>query len=126
MDEIGEKDKLERGKERLREARISLGLTQEKMGSRVHLAKSTICRAERKKDTYFPREDVLKEYSRIFHKPLFYWKGEDASDQLARVKERIYTLEEETQLLSSKLESIREKVMLTKNELERLERETEN
>lgn len=102
MDEIDEKqkkgkidEKLKKGKKRLREARVSMRLTQAEMGIRVSVAKSTICRAESENDKYFLPKDVLEKYSMIFHKPLYFWNGEEPNDEIRRLEQQLYVLEKQ-------------------------------
>lgn len=121
MDKID--PKLKKGKERLREARKSMGLTQEIIGERVGLTKSAICRAESEKDKYFLSDDVLESYSRIFHRPLYFWKGEEPNDEIGRLEKQIYDLEKQVQ---KHFESFKKKYQGDIRKIKKLEEELNN
>lgn len=123
MKETEETERLKKGKERLRTARKSIGLTQKQMGMCVSVAKTTICRAERENDPYFLPDEILIKYSEKFHKPLLYWKGEEPSDIVSKLKARICELEKDVQEQDKAIKNVNDKLAKIQEDLSKFEKD---
>ena len=106
---------LKKGSKRLRDARKNLGITQVALAKRLHVSKSTLCRWENVNDTYFPRDEILMEYSKLFHKLIFFWKGENMSEEVA-----LFT--KELQKLLDNIQKAEQEILELKTGYEVLER----
>lgn len=93
------------------------------MGICVGVSKSAICRAESENDSYFLPDDILEKYSQKFHKPLFYWKGEEPTDEISKLKDHIYKLEEDILKQTDTVNETITKLTNLKKDLEKLEKD---